>query len=168
MPTTSTSHRRFPLAGQLDLNVVDISPLHLTIVPILYHSEANRQTNPVVSEFARDLATADSRGTLPYTQAILPVGDLNVRLREPYYSSADADTATEGIFTLLSEISMLRHLDDPSGNEYYHGIFAPPTRRDPDLNWSGGVAARLRLQRGVQLRFSRPCFLDSIHARTRA
>ena len=142
VPTTSTSHRRFPLAGQLDLNVVDISPLHLTIVPILYHSEANRQTNPVVSGFARDLATADSRGILPYTQAILPVGDLNVRLREPYYTSADADTATEGIFTLLSEISMLRHLDDPSGNEYYHGVFAPPTRRDPDLNWGGGVARR--------------------------
>ena len=142
VPTASTSHQRFPLTGQLDLNVVDISPFHLTIVPILYRSAANRQTNAVVSEFARDLATDDSRGTLPYTQAILPIGDLKVRLREPYYTSADADTATEGIYTLLSEISMLRHLDDPSDNEYYHGIFAPPTRRDPDLNWGGGVARR--------------------------
>ena len=140
VPTTSTSHDRFPLSGQLDLNVVDIPPMHLTIVPILYRSEANRQTNTVVSEFAHDLATADSRSTLPYTRAILPVGDLKVRLREPYYTSADADTGTDGIYTLLSEMSMLRHLDDPSGNEYYHGVFAPPIRRDPDLNWSGGVA----------------------------
>ena len=142
VPTTSTSHDRFPFSGQLDLNVVDIPPMHLTIVPILYRSEANRQTNTVVSEFAHDLATADSRGTLPYTRAILPIGDLKVRLREPYYTSADADTGTDGIYTLLSEMSMLRHLENPSGNEYYHGIFAPPTRRDPDLNWSGGVARR--------------------------
>ena len=58
-------------------------------VTILYESKANRGTNKVASDFTRDLATTGSRGTLAYTRTILPVGDLNVRRRDPYFTSAD-------------------------------------------------------------------------------
>ena len=74
---------------------------------------------------------------------MLPIGDLNVRLREPYYTFADTIAVT-GDQHLHGEIDMLRHLEASGTNEYYHGIFFYPHGSDwPSLGraWTPGYTA---------------------------
>ena len=127
------SRSRFPVSRRLAFDVQEAPPMNLTIVPVLYDTEANRSTNPEVEEVTRDLASTDSDGVLRYTRGILPIGDLNVKLREPYYTSVDLTGG--GTFQIMAEIEMLRHLE-AGRNEYYHGIYALPnterSRSEPD------------------------------------
>ena len=146
LPLQPGSRTRFPASGRLALDVRDVPTMQLTIVPVLYDSEANRTTNPEVEDFARDLATTDSRGEFRYTRDILPIGDLNLRLREPYHTHADTYAgATErlGATQILDELSMLRHLE-AGEDEYYHGIFADPDteRLEPDPKCDGCWGSR--------------------------
>ena len=124
MPLKAGSSSRFPASGRLALDVRELPPLNLTIVPVLYRTEARRETNPVVEDVTRDMAGTDSYGTIGHLRAILPIGDLNVRLREPYYTFADT-VAVHGDQHLFDEIAMLRHLE-ADGDEYYHGIYFHP------------------------------------------
>ena len=123
LPLKPGSRSRFPASGRLALDVRDVPPMHLTIVPVLYHSEANRTTNSEVEAATRDMANSDSDGVLGYTRDVLPIGDLSAKLREPYYTFAD--TTGPGAYQILDEISMLRHLE-AGEDEYYHGIYAWP------------------------------------------
>ena len=136
LPLKPGSRSRFPASGRLALDVRDVSPMHLTIVPVLYDTEANRTTNPEVEDFTRDLATTDTYGVLRFTRNVLPIGDLNVKLREPYYTSVDRTGG--GSVQILDELSMLRHLE-AGEDEYYHGIYAYPnterSRPDPTCCW---------------------------------
>ncbi len=122
MPLKPGSRSRFPASGRLALDVREVPPMNLTIVPVLYHTEARRETNPVVEDVTRDMAGTDSYGTIAHVRGILPIGDLNVSLREPYYTFADTISVT-GDQHLFGEIDMLRHLEASGTNEYYHGIF---------------------------------------------
>ena len=131
------SSSRFPASGRLALDVREVPPMNLTIVPVLYREEGNRSTNPEVEDFTQDLVTTDSDGALRFTRDILPIGDLNVKLREPYYTFADTEGGADRIF---QEIWMLRHLE-AGGEEYYHGIAAFPITEESksDSDWPGGL-----------------------------
>ncbi len=122
LPLNPGSRSRFPESGRLPLDVRDVPPMHLTIVPVLYQTEVNRTTNAQVEDVARDLVT-NSDGVLRYTRDVLPIGDLNVKLRDPYYTLAD--TMESGIQQIGRELAMLRHLE-AGGDEYYHRIFVTP------------------------------------------
>ena len=139
LPLKSGSSSRFPASGQLALDVREVPPMNLTIVPVLYREEANRSTNPEVEDFTRDLVTTDSDGELRFIRDILPIGDLNLKLREPYHTFADMEGGAGRIF---QEIWMLRHLE-AEGDEYYHGIGAVPNTEEskPDTDWPGGLGA---------------------------
>ena len=128
LPLKAGSRSRFPASGRLVLDVRELPPMNLTIVPVLYHTEARRETNAVVEDVTRDMAGTDSYGTIGHLRAILPIRDLNVSLREPYYTFAD--TMVGGDQHLFGEIDMLRHLEAGGTNEYYHGIFFHPHRSD--------------------------------------
>ena len=123
LPLKEGSSSRFPASGRLALDVREVPPMNLTIVPVLYHTEARQETNRMVEDITRDMAGTDSYGTIGPARGMLPIGDLNVRLREPYYSFADTSETDGG--HLLDEIGMLRHLE-AVGDEYYHGIFYHP------------------------------------------
>ena len=139
LPLKSGSRTRFPASGRLALNVREVPPMNLTIVPVLYHEEANRSTNPEVEDFTRDLVTTDSDGALRFTRDILPIGGLSVKLREPYYTFADTEGGADRIF---QEVRMLRHLE-AGGDEYYHGIAAFPNTENSksESDWPGGLGA---------------------------
>ena len=132
LPLKSGSPTRFPPSGRLALDVRELPPLNLTIVPVLYHTEARRGTNPVVEDVTRDMAGTDTYGTIGHLRGMWPISDLNVRRREPYYTHADTNAAT-GDLQLIGEIDMLRHLEAGGTNEYYHGIFYFPHGTD----WAG-------------------------------
>ena len=139
LPLKSGSSSRFPASGWLALDVREVPPMNLTIVPVLYREEANRSTNPEVEDFTRDLVTTDTDGELRFVRDILPIGDLSVKLREPYYTFADMEGGADRIF---QEIWMLRHLE-ADGDEYYHGIAVVPNTEEskPDSDWPGGLGA---------------------------
>ena len=133
------SRTRFPASGRLALDVRDVLPMQLTIVPVLYDTEGYRTINSQIENAVRNMATTDSHGVLRYTRDVLPIGDLNVKLREPYYTFADTDGPTQS--RILTEIEMLRHLE-AGYDEYYHGIFASPNRDLTTLLSPGGQAFR--------------------------
>ena len=129
------SRSRFPASGRLALDVRALPPLNLAVVPVLYRTEGNRETNPVIEDVMRDMAGPDTYGLVGHL-GMLPIGELNLRFREPYYTSADTEVA--GHQQLLGEIDILRHLE-AGADEHYHGIFfIHPHFRD----WAGGFAQR--------------------------
>ena len=129
LPLKAGSRSRFPASGRLALDVRELPPLNLTIVPVLYRTEARRETNPVVEDVTRDMAGPDFYDVIGPARGMLPIADLNVTLREPYYTFADTITVT-GDQHLHDEIAMLRHLEAGGTNEYYHGIYFYPHGSD--------------------------------------
>ena len=147
LPLTSSSRSRFPAEGRHELDVRPMPPLRVTLVPVQYHSEQNRAVNPGVAAFANELAAAAlgggsavSRGVLRYARTVLPVGELQVTLREPYHTWAD--TSEAGVVGLLREIELLRTLEADDPWEHYSGIFGVPEpfSRHPDAYWIDGLA----------------------------
>ena len=102
----------------------ELPPLNLTVVPVLYRTEARRETNQVIEDATLAMAGPDTYGTIGHLRGMWPISDLNVRLREPYYTFADT-IASVGDQHLFNEIAMLRHLE-AGGDEYYHGVFFHP------------------------------------------
>ena len=133
LPLKAGSSTRFPSSGRFALDVRELPPLNMTIVPVLYHTEARRETNPVVEDATREMVGPDKYGTMAHL-AMMPIGELNLRLREPYFTFADT-IESGGAGQLFGEIDMLRHLEGGAG-EYYHGIYSIfPS------DWPGGLAA---------------------------
>ena len=147
LPLTSSSRSRFPAEGRHDLDVRPVPPLRVTLVPVQYHSEENRDVNPGVAAFARELAEAGTgggsavgRSVLRYARTVLPVGDLQVAaLREPYHTWAD--TSEAGAIGLIREIELLRVMEAEDPGEHYAGIFGvpKPLSRHPDAYWIDGL-----------------------------
>lgn len=123
LPLTPGSVRRIPAEGATPLNVRRARPLELTVVPIQYAWDANAHVNAAVAETARELATGRFDEGLRFARALLPVPEVNVRLREPYFT--EADTSEWGAIALLEEIQLLRHLE-ADDQEHYHGLLAVP------------------------------------------
>ncbi len=121
LPLQEGSESRFPASGRLALDVRELPPLNKTIVPVLYHTEARRESNPIVDATTRDMVGPDTYGAVAHLRGMMPIADLNLRLREPYYTFADT-IESGGANHLFGEIDMLRHLEGDPG-EYYHGIY---------------------------------------------
>ena len=68
LPLKAGSRTRFPASGRLALDVRELPPMNLTIVPVLYHTEARRETNPVVEATTRDMAGPDSYGAIGFPE----------------------------------------------------------------------------------------------------
>lgn len=146
LPLTSSSRPRFPAEGRHDLDVRQVPPLRVTLVPVQYHSEENRDVNPGVAAFASELAAAGTgggsaagRGVLRYARTVLPVGELRVTLREPYHTWAD--TSEAGAIGLIREIELLRTMEAEDPREHYAGIFGvpKPLSRHPGAYWIDGL-----------------------------
>lgn len=145
-PLAPSSRPRFPEEGRHALDVREVPPLRVTLVPVQYLSEANRDANEAVAEFAADLAAAGrghgspaAAGVLRHARTVLPLRDLEVALREPYLTSAD--TAAGGVPALLSEIELLRTMEAGDADGHYTGIFRVPSpySRHPDAYWTDGL-----------------------------
>ena len=146
LPLTSSSRSRFPAEGRHDLDVRQLPPLRVTLVPVQYHSEENRDVNPGVAAFASELAAAAmdggsaiARSVLRHARTVLPAGDLHVALREPYHTWAD--TSEAGIVGLIGEIELLRMLDAADPREHYSGNLRRSRDRFPGTRTPTGPTA---------------------------
>ena len=139
LPLEPGSVTRVPETGMTALNVVEVPPLNVTIVPVQYAWEPNAGFNERVVEASRDLVENTPEELLYPTLTVLPVHEVNLKLRDPYFTWAD--TLESSGFTLLGELELLRHLEAAGTAEYYHGLFAWP-RFSTWQGWGfGGVAA---------------------------
>ena len=109
---------------EADVQVSMLPPMEMTLVPVHFASDSNKTHNSEVTEFAQEVATRDETGFMWYVRNILPIGDLRVRVREPYVTQSDE--ADDGAIALLDEIAMLRFLEAKGTQEYYHGLWARP------------------------------------------
>lgn len=133
LPLASGSVRRVPAEGRAALDVRPVPPLDLTVVPVQYVWDANAGTNARVVETARGFAGSESSARLRFVKALLPVGDVRVRVRDPYFTSAD--TTELGAIDLLLEMQLLRHVEAGATREFYHGIFAVPRFAHVGSGW---------------------------------
>ena len=142
LPLKPGSSSRVPVSGRLPLDVQEVPPLNLTIVPVLFQEYGGQPVDQsienITRDLTRDLVSTDSDGVLRYARDILPIGDLNVKLREPYYTFTDI--AGSGTSQILNEIAMLWRLE-ADGDEYYHGIFALPNTSSGGIAYSPGYTA---------------------------
>ena len=139
LPVTDGSQTRFPGSGRLTLNVRKVPATNFTIVPVQYARDANAATNSTVLDFARSIAGDKTRGPVRYVRNVLPVGDLAVTLREPYFTWAD--TSTAGAYALLGEIELLRHTEAGRATEHYQGLIARPASSKLPQAWSATSVA---------------------------
>ncbi len=139
LPLVSGSVTRVPEAGTMPLNVIEVPPFNITIVPIHYAWDRNAVSNDGVLEVSRNLAETMPEDLLYATRTVLPVRELNLTLREPYYTWADTMPGSGD--RLLEEVELLRHLEAAGTAEYYHGLLAWP-RYSTWQSWGfWGIAA---------------------------
>lgn len=138
LSTLAGSRMRIPATGRQSLDVRTLPPLDVTLVPVALHSDVSRGDNASVAALVKDMGADNSHGALRETQALLPLSELNISVREPY--TTQADTVEEGGFGLLDEIHLLRFIEAGATNDYYHGILAWAASRYPATWGFAGVA----------------------------
>ena len=124
--TPSEIKVRIPESGHKPIDVRVIPPFELTIVPFLW------QENPDYSVVTQTEGLTADDDLFWMTRNLLPVGDMNVSVREPVFTSvdpsfdlADFDNPDSGIDGLFRELGAIRTMDGSDG--HYMGIL----RSDP-------------------------------------
>ncbi len=122
VPLTAESETRFPKQGSDSLNVVPVSAMQLTLVPVITTAEPDTS----VLSWVRDIsAESPQLGLLKHA---FPFVEFSVRPREPYYTSQNL-TTNVGRSALFGELEAVRATEGGTG--YYYGVVA---------NMGGGIA----------------------------
>ena len=103
---------RLPPSGRTPVDVRDVPPFELTLVPFLWTEDPDRS---VLTRLEGLNAESD---LFRPTRDILPVRDLRVEVREPVWTSFDPVDENFGL--LLQETEMIRTMDGAAG--HYMGI----------------------------------------------
>ena len=128
VPAVSGSDRRVPAEGRLRLDVLTVPPMELTVVPVVHSADSEAILTWVEG------ITETSPG-MEFVRSILPIGELELTVNEPYRTTADLGTAA-GWLGLLREISVLRLTERPS-DYYYAAVAAPPNSPFKGLGYIG-------------------------------
>jgi IPT/TIG domain/Peptidase M66 len=123
---TNLNNNRFPVSGNLGLQVVQMPDLEITWIPMIYNGNIPASDPASLAQL------------IEATKRIMPVVNVNHRVRAPYLIDYDPSTV-EGDHRLLSDTAKLRIID--GSDRYYHGLLAIGT---PTNGW-GGIAFGWRL-----------------------
>ncbi len=114
--------KRIPEAGRLALDIREVPPFEVTVVPFVRNGREDRAALERIQGLTADDPLFHD------TQALLPVNDMTVAVRDPVL------TSTNDMFVLLRELDALRVTDGAPG--YYMGTLAG----EWSPNSPGGVA----------------------------
>lgn len=132
VPAGPGSQQRAPARGRLALDAREVPPLDLTVVPVLHSGDSRAALTWVEG------MTPTSPG-ITFVRSILPIGELELTVGEPYRTEADL-TTRGGWFNLLREIRLLRLTEGEQG--YYYGALAkPPEAPQNGLGYVGRPVA---------------------------
>ncbi len=104
---------RIPTAGRTALEVYELPPFDVTVVPFLWRADPDSS----ILDVTRGLTPDDP--LFETTQRALPVGAMSVTVHEPVWSSSNS------AFVLLRETLAIRTLENGSG--YWMGTLPHPT-----------------------------------------
>ena len=105
---------RVPEKGRMALDVREVPPLYLTLVPLLWEENPDRSALEKIEGLS-----ADDDLFWPMRD-LLPVHDFRLRVRKPVWTSMDPVVANSD--ELLAEIAALQVLDGGRGRGHYMGI----------------------------------------------
>ena len=129
VPLDTGSETRIPAEGVMDLGVVEL-PTHIqTIVPSLIMSAPDER----IFNWTRGL-DADHRH-MRFARTVMPIGDMEVRVREPFYTSADL-TTDGGWNKFLRDLRVVWRMEGEVGY-YYGAVILPPGSRWGGLGYVG-------------------------------
>lgn len=140
LPLTAESETRFPAEGFYSLDVVEVPPIQLTMVPVMETAEPDTS----VLGWVRGISAAGPQAGL--LKHAFPFAEFTVTSREPHYTSVDL-TTTAGQVSLFGELQALRASEGGTG--YYYGVAA-------DL---GSVGGRGQLPGWVSIGITSPSTL---------
>ncbi len=100
--------RRLPPAGRLALDVTEVPPLDLTLVPFLWSPNPDR----ALADYVAGLSSDDELFRM--TRETLPVGDFHLTVREPVWTSVES--VAKNTISILVEVYVVRILDDARGH----------------------------------------------------
>ena len=103
---------RFPASGAHSLEVVNVPPMELVVVPVL------EATNPDSSIFSWTNAVSDNSANTSFLRQAFPFSKFSARTRSPYVTSLDL-TDEEGSQQLLLELLAVRLADGNTTGHYY-------------------------------------------------
>lgn len=128
VPAVPGSDRRVPAERRLRLDVLTVPPMDLTVVPVVHSADAQAALTWVEG-------LTETSPEMEFVRSILPIGELELAVREPYRTTADLSRA-EGWLGLLREISVLR-LTERRSDYYYAAVAAPPNSPFKGLGYIG-------------------------------
>lgn len=114
VPLRSGSQTRVPAEGSMELNVIELPVHRQTIVPVIASTDPDEQ----IRVWAGNLTPQSE--WLDFARSVLPIGDMQLAVRDPYYTSADLSDF-DGWLQLIVEIRALRLMENGTG--YYYGAF---------------------------------------------
>ncbi len=115
VPRAAGSEVRFPASGGMPLNVIDVPPMELTIVPVVEAAE------PDSSIFEWTDNIDDDSPEVGLFRHAFPFSEFRARSREAYVTSLDLASET-GPWGLVLELEAVRALEQGSG--YWYGAAA--------------------------------------------
>ena len=104
---------RIPATGRLAVDVREMPPLDLTVIPFLWASEPDSSVIRIAEEMAAD---PERHGLLAATRTLLPVADIAVTAHSPVTSSS------RSAFAVFRETAAILAME--GGNGHYMGMMA--------------------------------------------
>ena len=106
--SASDTRRRLPPAGRLAVEVTEVPPLHLTLVPFLWTPSPDW----TLADYAAGLSPDDVLFRM--TRETLPVGDFHLDVREPVWTSVKSEA--KNTISMLVEVVVVRIMDGARGH----------------------------------------------------
>ena len=111
VPRAAGSQTRFPEAGAMPLNVIDVPPLELTVVPVLYAEK------PDSSIFAWTDSIADDSPQVGLFKYSFPFAEFRATARDSYVTSLDL-TDEDNQWLIVLELEVVYHAEEATGYWY--------------------------------------------------
>ncbi|MDE0032010.1 MAG: hypothetical protein OXU75_02555 [Deltaproteobacteria bacterium] len=125
VPRATGSRTRFPETGTMPLNVIDVPPFKLTVVPVL------NAANPDSSIFAWTDSIADDSPQVGLFRYSFPFAEFSATTRDSYVTSLDL-TDEDNTWPLVLELEVVYQADEATG--YWYAV------ADSDEGYVRGIA----------------------------
>ena len=128
VPQANGSQTRYPDTGSVALKVIEVPPLELTVVPVLYAAKPDSSVLPWVDSIADMGVHSPQVGLFKYS---FPFAEFSAKTREPYVTSLDL-TVEENTWPMILELEPVYRAEEASG--YWYAV------ADSDEGYVRGVA----------------------------
>ena len=114
IPRAEGSQPRYPDSGSVALNVIDVPPMELTAVPVLYAENPDSSVMPWVDSIGELGAESPQVGLFRYS---FPFSEFSAKSREPYITSLDL-TVEGNTWGIILELEPVYRAEKATGYWY--------------------------------------------------